>query len=66
MVVPLLLTAAYHSKTDIPARLAAAAAARPGLDVACAGTLGDVATADAAGDVLGRLGVGALCHSPIR
>ncbi len=40
MVVPLLLTAAYHSKSDIPAQLAAAAAARPGLDVVCAGTLG--------------------------
>jgi len=39
-VVPLLLTAAYHSKADIPARLAAAAAARPGLDVARAATLG--------------------------
>ena len=37
-VVPLLLTAAYHSKADIPARLAAAA--RPGLDVARAATLG--------------------------
>jgi len=40
VVVPLLLTAAYHSKADIPARLAAAAAARPGLDVVSAGTLG--------------------------
>jgi sirohydrochlorin ferrochelatase len=40
VVVPLLLTAAYHSKADIPAQLAAAAAARPGLDVASAGTLG--------------------------
>jgi sirohydrochlorin ferrochelatase len=40
VVVPLLLTAAYHSKTDIPARLAAAAAARPGPAVECAGTLG--------------------------
>lgn len=40
VVVPLLLTAAYHSKTDIPARLAAAAAARPGPAVACAGPLG--------------------------
>jgi sirohydrochlorin ferrochelatase len=38
VVVPLLLTAAYHSKTDIPAQLAAAA--RPGLAVACAGPLG--------------------------
>jgi sirohydrochlorin ferrochelatase len=40
VVVPLLLTAAYHSKADIPARLAAASAARPGLDVVSAGTLG--------------------------
>jgi sirohydrochlorin ferrochelatase len=40
VVVPLLLTAAYHSKTDMPARLAEAAAARPGLTVACSGTLG--------------------------
>jgi sirohydrochlorin ferrochelatase len=40
VVVPLLLTAAYHSKADIPAQLAAAAAARPGLDVSSAGTLG--------------------------
>lgn len=39
-VVPLLLTAAYHSKADIPAQLAAAAAATPGLEVASAGTLG--------------------------
>jgi sirohydrochlorin ferrochelatase len=38
--VPLLLTAAYHSKADIPAQLAAAAAAHPGLDVVSAGTLG--------------------------
>jgi len=40
VVVPLLLTAAYHSKADIPARLAAAAAARPGLQAVSAGTLG--------------------------
>jgi sirohydrochlorin ferrochelatase len=40
VVVPLLLTAAYHSKTDIPAQLAAAGAARPGLVAACAATLG--------------------------
>jgi sirohydrochlorin ferrochelatase len=40
VVVPLLLTAAYHSKADIPAQLAAAAAAYPGLDVVSAGTLG--------------------------
>jgi sirohydrochlorin ferrochelatase len=39
-VLPLLLTAAYHSKADIPAQLAAAAAAHPGLDVVSAGTLG--------------------------
>jgi sirohydrochlorin ferrochelatase len=38
VVVPLLLTAAYHSKIDIPARLAAA---RPGLPaVSCADPLG--------------------------
>jgi sirohydrochlorin ferrochelatase len=40
VVVPLLLTAAYHSKTDIPAQLAAATAADPGQPVAAAGTLG--------------------------
>jgi sirohydrochlorin ferrochelatase len=40
VVVPLLLTAAYHSKADIPAQLAAAAAAQPGLDVISAATLG--------------------------
>ena len=34
VVVPLLLTAAYHSKTDIPAQLAAAATAEPGLPAA--------------------------------
>jgi sirohydrochlorin ferrochelatase len=39
-VLPLLLTAAYHSKADIPAQLAAAVAAHPGLDVVSAGTLG--------------------------
>ncbi len=40
VALPLLLTAAYHSKSDIPAQLAAAVAAHPGLDVARAGTLG--------------------------
>jgi sirohydrochlorin ferrochelatase len=54
VVVPLLLTAAYHSKTDIPAQLAAARASAAGAvgitgsggpggsvaDVALAGTLG--------------------------
>jgi sirohydrochlorin ferrochelatase len=43
IVVPLLLTAAYHSKSDIPAQLAAARSAVDGgaaLDVRCAGTLG--------------------------
>jgi sirohydrochlorin ferrochelatase len=40
VALPLLLTAAYHSKADIPAQLAAAVAARPGLDVVSAGTLG--------------------------
>jgi len=38
VVVPLLLTAAYHSKADIPAQLAAASAAR--LDIGYADTLG--------------------------
>jgi sirohydrochlorin ferrochelatase len=45
IVVPLLLTAAYHSKSDIPAQLAAASAAAcvgggAVLDVRCADTLG--------------------------
>ena len=40
VVVPLLLTAAYHSKTDIPARLAEARAALPRLAARYAGTLG--------------------------
>jgi sirohydrochlorin ferrochelatase len=42
IVVPLLLTAAYHSKSDIPAQLAAASSAADGgaLDVRCADTLG--------------------------
>jgi sirohydrochlorin ferrochelatase len=48
VVVPLLLTAAYHSKADIPAQLAAAAAAHPGLDVVSAGTLGPHALLPAA------------------
>jgi sirohydrochlorin ferrochelatase len=39
VVVPLLLTAAYHSKADIPAKIAAASATAP-LDVSCADTLG--------------------------
>jgi len=39
IVVPLLLTAAYHSKSDIPAQLAAAGAA-DGVAVRCAATLG--------------------------
>jgi sirohydrochlorin ferrochelatase len=40
VAVPLLLTAAYHSKADIPARLAAARAALPGLTVRASSTLG--------------------------
>ena len=43
VVVPLLLTAAYHSKSDIPAQLAAASGGAVGgaaLDVRCADTLG--------------------------
>ena len=38
VLVPLLLTAAYHSKTDIPAQVAAAR--RPGLRIAQASALG--------------------------
>jgi sirohydrochlorin ferrochelatase len=40
VVVPLLLTAAYHSKTDIPAQLALAATAQPDLQVEVGDTLG--------------------------
>jgi len=40
VLVPLLLTAAYHSKTDIPAQVAAARAAAPGLRVRQAEPLG--------------------------
>lgn len=40
VLVPLLLTAAYHSKTDIPAHIASAAAALPRLEVSYADTLG--------------------------
>ncbi len=43
IVVPLLLTAAYHSKSDIPAQLAAATSAAgsaAALDVRCTDTLG--------------------------
>ena len=41
VVLPLLLTAAYHSKTDIPAALRAAARAHSGrLDIRYGGTLG--------------------------
>ncbi|HEX3715580.1 MAG TPA: CbiX/SirB N-terminal domain-containing protein, partial [Trebonia sp.] len=49
VVVPLLLTAAYHSKTDIPAQLAAARDASAGaVDVRCASTLGPQPLLDAA------------------
>jgi sirohydrochlorin ferrochelatase len=40
VVVPLLLTAAYHAKTDIPAQVAAAAGRLPGLRVHQASALG--------------------------
>lgn len=40
VVVPLLLTAAYHSKTDIPAHIASALTVLPQLGVRCADTLG--------------------------
>ncbi len=39
-MLPLLLTAAYHSKTDIPAVLRTAHAALPGLQIRCAPPLG--------------------------
>jgi sirohydrochlorin ferrochelatase len=39
-IVPLLLTAAYHASTDIPAQLAAASAALPGLRARQAAALG--------------------------
>jgi sirohydrochlorin ferrochelatase len=40
VVVPLLLTAAYHAKTDIPGQIAKSSAAYTGLDVALADPLG--------------------------
>jgi sirohydrochlorin ferrochelatase len=40
VVLPLLLTAAYHSKIDIPGVLAGVHTARPRLDLRTAGTLG--------------------------
>jgi sirohydrochlorin ferrochelatase len=40
ITVPLLLTSAYHTKADIPAQLAAASDALPGLEVRCAAPLG--------------------------
>jgi sirohydrochlorin ferrochelatase len=40
VVLPLLLTAAYHSKTDIPGVLAEARRLRPRLELRTAGTLG--------------------------
>jgi sirohydrochlorin ferrochelatase len=40
VVLPLLLTAAYHSEVDLPALLAEASAARPGLDVRYGDPLG--------------------------
>ncbi|HEX4831385.1 MAG TPA: sirohydrochlorin chelatase [Trebonia sp.] len=40
VLVPLLLTAAYHSNADIPARVAAATAREPGLAVRQAAALG--------------------------
>jgi sirohydrochlorin ferrochelatase len=40
VVLPLLLTAAYHSKTDIPKALHAARSARPRLDIAYGRPLG--------------------------
>jgi sirohydrochlorin ferrochelatase len=40
VVLPLLLTAAYHSEVDLPALLAEASAARPGLDIRYGDPLG--------------------------
>jgi len=40
VVVPLLLTDAYHSKSDIPAQLASVQASLPRPDVRLSGTLG--------------------------
>jgi len=40
VVLPLLLTAAYHSEVDLPALLAEASAARPGLDIRYGNPLG--------------------------
>ncbi|GII27378.1 sirohydrochlorin chelatase [Planotetraspora mira] len=40
VVLPLLLTAAYHSRVDIPSALREASARRPRLQVACGDTLG--------------------------
>jgi sirohydrochlorin ferrochelatase len=62
IVVPLLLTAAYHSKSDIPAQLAAAAGrdgAAAELDVRCTDTLGpDPLLLAALERRLGEAGVG--------
>jgi sirohydrochlorin ferrochelatase len=54
VVVPLLLTAAYHSKTDIPGRIAKTRSAYRDLDVAVADPLGPHRLLTAALD--GRLG----------
>ena len=40
VVLPLLLTAAYHSEVDLPALLAEASRARPGLDIRYGDPLG--------------------------
>ncbi len=40
VVLPLLLTAAYHSEVDLPALLAEASAARPGVDIRYGDPLG--------------------------
>ena len=40
VVLPLLLTAAYHSETDLPALIADASRARPGMDIGYGRPLG--------------------------
>jgi sirohydrochlorin ferrochelatase len=59
VVVPLLLTAAYHSKTDIPALLAEARTAHPRLEIRYSGTLGpDPLLLSALGRRLAEAGAG--------
>lgn len=60
VVVPLLLTAATHSKSDIAAAVAAGRAAHPGLDISYGRPLGPhPLLTDALADRLAAVGVGA-------